>query len=96
MAAFDAAGWGLWGGIARGWACCGRRRTRSVGTAPLLIGCTATDRVYRDLTGATALARNRCECVEVVWRRPMLPVVVCREGVSAVGLVVGGGVAPDP
>ena len=72
-----------------------RRCTRSVGIAPLLIGCIATDRVYRDVTGAAPLARNRCEYFEAVWLRLILPVVVCREGVPAVVLVVGGG-APDP
>ena len=56
---------------------------------------TPSDRVQRYGTGAAALARNRCEYFEAVWLRPMLPVVVCREGVPAVGLVVGGG-APDP
>ena len=95
MAAFDAAGWGLWGGIARGCACCGRRRTRSVGIAPLLIGCTATDRVYRDVTGAAPLVRSRGEHVEAVWLRPMRTVGVCGEELPSIGLVVGGG-APDP
>ena len=52
MAASEADGWGLWGGSVRGWACRGRRCTRSVGITPLLIGCSATDRVQRDGSGA--------------------------------------------
>ena len=62
---------------------------------------TPSDRVHRDVTGVSR--RNWCsasrsepgEHVEAVSRRPMLPVGVCREGVPAVGLVVGGGAA-DP
>ena len=57
-------------------------------------GCIATDRVQRDVTGVAPLVRSRGEHVEAVWLRPMLPVGVCGEGVSAVVLVVGGG-APD-
>ena len=52
MAASEVDGWGLWGGIVRGCACYERRCTRSVGITPILIGCIATDRVYRDVTGA--------------------------------------------
>ena len=52
VAASEADGWGLWGGSVRGWACRGRWCTRSVGITPLLIGCSATDRVQRCLTWA--------------------------------------------
>ena len=60
---------------------------------------TLSDRVHRDVTGASR--RNGCSasCSEpgasISWLRPMLPVGVCGEGLSAVGFVVGGG-APDP
>ena len=65
-----------------------RRCTRSVGITPLLIGCSATDRVHRDVTGAASLVRSRGEHVGAVWLRPMLPVGVCGEGVPAVALVM--------
>ena len=98
MAATDADGWGLWGGIARGWACCGRRCTRSVGITPLLIGCSATDRVRRDGTGAArrngCSATERVQCLVHGLRETDLE-CVNGEQLSAVVLVVGGG-APDP
>ena len=56
---------------------------------------TPSDRVHRDVTGAASLVRSRGEHVEAVWLRPMLPVWVCGEELSAVALVVGGA-APDP
>ena len=62
---------------------------------PIRRHCTPSDRVYRDVTGAAPLVRSWGEHVEAVWLLLMLPVVVCGEGVPAVGLVVGGG-APDP
>jgi len=68
---------------------------RDVTGASLRNGCIATDRVQRDVTGVAPLVRSRGEHVEAVWLRPMLPVGVCGEELSAVALVVGGG-APDP
>ena len=56
--------------------------------------CTPSDRVHRYVTGVAPLVRSRCEHVEAVWLRPMLPVGACVEELPAVGLVVGGG-APD-
>ena len=43
-----------------------RRYTRSVGITPLLIGCSATERVQRDGTGAAR--RNGCSATDRVQR----------------------------
>ena len=67
---------------------------------PICRHCTSSDRVYRDVTGASR--RNGCsasrsepgEHVEAVSQRPRWTVGVCGGELPAVMLVVGGG-APD-
>ena len=101
VAASEADGWGLWGGIVRDCACCGRWCTRSVGITPLLIGCIATDRVQRDVTGVSR--RNGCsasraergEHFVAAWLRGCVRGGRLGSVRAAVVLVVGRG-APDP
>ena len=64
------------------------RVQRDVTGAARRIGCSATDRVQRVLFGAGRVFRGCVAASDAAaW--------VCREGMPAVGLVVGGG-APDP
>ena len=55
---------------------------------PLLIGCIATERVQRLLFGAGRVFRGCVAASDAA-------ACVCREELSAVVLVMGGG-APDP
>ena len=55
-----------------------RRNTRSVGITPLLIGCSATERVQRDGTGVAP--HNKCSAYCTRVREPELRASTAQQG----------------